>query len=739
MELQILIKQTQQYDKAGNQIYYQGSTVNTLSATTGTLPTARQWNPYGTYIDVTADVASDPFKTRLTWTAERDNEGYITPGVSNSKKSFSGTILLNGTAYQLIKQWLIDDVSGAYNSVDVMIRHIDGNAKECGEYINYIIKATDIQYCEDNICQFDVNLKQRDEPMNCIRSTFVYDNWQGWFQEQPAGGKKHPRFSYCNEQRPNGILVMLWYMSGVVVVPTLLFMIPLFIALNGIFAVINVIIGIIKTIIAIVGGNDPDDVDWTTIEYFDFQGIADSLGAYYVESAGCGREHTAPLVRDYITNVCDKCGIEVDHLSAPIFFAQSITFETPYGQENYTNPYYNVCYFNAPVERGLRRFASLNALRAIPNNTTYYLYDNRPLLTLDMMLDQLKEAFNAEWKVVNGKLYFQRKDWFRAADKPYVLDLSERGADRPELVQGICMEWNEQKIPAAVEGMYSLDASDKPGNEAHKQQNYVLSYGDASQNPVFDGIQDKKTVFGAAAFRLDGTREDYIMDAFQVTVNGSFLTPFLAGLMFDFVKPSFVEYADYALLLESETAVNPKLIVWDGASYENAKAIKEPSAWPILNYGMPDISTDYNGTAWNIRHAPKTFVRGSGLTLPPNQPGYYLVTDFFGAREYKQPALLVNYPMYFEPQFRGNMWDRFHWIDDPRQRGLPIRSFNLKLQLCCELLKRLQVFGDGSAIVLGEKIALPNGRDGVITEISVSYDPTDTYGQWVEIKGNVYG
>lgn len=719
-------------------MYYQGSTVNTLSPVTGTLPLARQWPGYGNYIDVSRDAASNVMKTRLTWTAERDNEGYITPGVSQNKKAFSGTISLNGEAYRLIKKWLIEDVSALFNTVDVMIRHIDSNGKPCGEYINYIIKATDISNCEDGICQFDVNLKQRDEPMNCIRSTLITDNWQGWFQSQPAQGKKHPRFSYCNEQRPNGMLVMLWYVTGMVVVPTLLFLIPVFIGVNGIFAIINVILGLIRTIHAIIGGNDPKDVDWRTLPYFG-TGLIDALGAYFVESAGCGREHPAPLVRDYITNVCSKCGIEVDHLSAPIFFAQNITFETPYGQENYTNPYYNTCYFNAPVERGIRRFASLNALRGIPNNTDYYITGNSPQLTLDMLLDQLKQAFNAEWKIQNGKLYFQRKDWYRAATKPYVFDLTEKGADRGLIVQGICTEWNEQKIPAAVEGLYSLDASDKPGNEAHSQQNYMLSYGDASKVPVFDGIQDKKTVFGAAAFRLDGSREDYIMDAMQVVVNGSFLTPFLAGLMFDFVKPAFVEYADYALLLESETAVNPKLIIWDGASYDNAKAIKEPSAYPILNYGMPDISTLYNNQSWQVHHAPKTKVRGSGLTLPPNQPGYYLVTDFFGAREYKQPALLVNYPMYFEPRYRGNMFDRFHWIDDPNRRGLPLRAFNVKLQLCCDVLKRLQVFGDASSIVLGEKLAMPNGRDGEISEISASYDPTDRYGQWVELKGNIYG
>lgn len=744
MELRLYIKQTQQLDNTGAQIYYQGSSPKDFNVVYGTLPTARQFPNYGNFIDITNDVASDLFKTALTWTAEADNEGFITPGIMNQQRGVTGELAIGDAAYRLIKQWLIDDVSAHLNTVDAMVKHFE-NGVECGSYERYVIKGTDLVICDDGLCQLNVVLKQQDELYNCIRSTIISDDWQGWFRKQPLNGKKHPRFSYCNEQRPNGMMVMLWYITGMVTVPTLLVLIPIMFGLNGIFGVINVIIGIIKTIIAIVGGKDTDEVNWQSIPYFDFQAILDSVGAYFVESAGCGREFPAILIRDYITNVCDKCNVRVDQTTAPLFFSTTAEYEVweNGGRVIKTgyNDYYNLTHLNANTKRGIRRFASLNALRGLPNNTDFYQPENSVLLTLDAFLDTLMPVFNTEWKISNGALYIARKDKFTTTNGAYVLDLRPNGTDRYRIQEGICYESNINKIPAYADGLYSIDPADKAGNEARGQQNGSVEYGNASKIPVFDGKQDKFVPFGAARFRLDGSQEDYIMDAFQVVVNGSFLTPFMAGFMFDFVKPAFEEYADYALLIHDESISLPKLIIWDGNSYENAKAAKFLSAWPILDYAQPDPNLEYNknNDAWHGLHNPETFVRGSGLTLPPSQPGYYLVTDFFGAREYKRPALLPNYNMYFEPRYKGTLWDRFHWIDDPTKTAPALRSFAVKLELCCELLQKLGVFGDGAQIVLGEKVYLPSGRDGIISEITVSYDPANELGKYVEVKGNING
>lgn len=739
MQLKLYIQQTLTYDIQGNRIYYIGNSPQQLQKEQHSVtpfPSGRSFPNHPDWYDVTLHV-SDLHRLKLTWADNKDSNGLTVAGASQLQKSASGTLTFEGEAYRLLKQWLIDDVSAPLNSVDVRILDESCN----NHYLGYTINAADLRWCEENTCTFDVTLKQKDERLNCIKSTLISHNEYKMFETVPANGKKHPRFSYCNEQRPNGLMVMVWWQSGVIILPTLMALIPIMFALNGIFAVINVIVGAVNALIKIITGKPLNTVNWQTIPYFDFAGMRDALGGYFIESAGCGREHPAPLIRDYIENVCKYCNVAVDADSAPVFFSQTITVQSSHGLlEGVHNPHYNACYFHAPVKRGIRRFKSLNALRVFPNNTDYYIQDNRPLLTLDMFLDQIKPLYNAEWRVKNGKLYFQRKDYFLEEEALY--DFTENGADRHKLLEGLCFEWNEQKYPAYTNGIYTNDAADTCGNEAESQMNGFVSHGNVDENPTFEGVRDLRISLGATRFRLDGVSEDYLYDAMQVVVNGSFLTPFLAGLMFDVVGRDIQEYADYALLLKDESCTLPKILIWDGASYENARCVQPHTSRWLANTGLrpPNRNAIYDtGKEWWDQHPENTFVRGSGLTLPPNQAGYYLVTDFFGAREIKKPVMLVNYPMYFEPGYENTLWDWFHWIDDPKINPVMNINWQAKIELCCEDVNALQLFGDLTDIKLGHKVKLPMKyyNEGTITEIEVSYDVTDTGGPYMLFKGTV--
>lgn len=738
--LRIYIKQQDQLNIQGQQIHYAGANPQSLAMTIGGLPQSRQWNNYSNYTDATA-YSSDIQELELTWTEDRDSSGGSTPGAFQSKKSISGNMTFEGEAYRMIRKWLIDDVSAPLNAVDVKI-HDTG----CGVwYEGYDFKATDLRWCEADVCTFDVTLKQKDEALNCIKKTLITDNHQGWFYQTPWAGKKHPRFSYCNEQRPNGMMVMLWWIAATTMAPMMIIMIPILIVLNIIFGVLNVIIGIIKFIVSILGGDDVDKQTWKTIPYFDLQAILDSMAQYYVESAGCGREHPAPLIRDYIKNVCDKCNVTVDDVTAPIFFATHMKIETSgRGLIDTQNHHYNACYFNAPVQRGIRRYRSLNIFGSKPNNTEYYIPDNSPLLFLDQFLDKLKVLYNAEWRIktVNNKphLYFWRKDWF--LNGGYIYDFTTGSEDRNKILEGVCFEWNEVKYPAYTEGLYSDDPVDTCGNEAKRHMNAYVSHGNVDEKPNFEGSLDKCAQFGATRFRLDGVSEDYIFDAMQVVVSGAILTPYIAAWFFELVAPHIKEYADYALLLRDETCSLPKVLIWDGQSFENARAVKPFSGYPIdpaNGPAMPNMNPKYNGTPWHDKHPPETFVRGSGLTLPPNQPGYYLVTSLTGLWEIKRPALLCNYFMYFEPGYEDSMWDWFHWIDDPLRNPTMQQSWRVKMELCCDDIKKLGVGDDAGGIALGAKVKLPAQfyQDGKIKEITLNYKPSNPEGPFIELKGTL--
>ncbi len=757
MQLKIKIKQAIQYQaKTGAQGYYQPQTANnpqSILFTTGTLPPLRQWPNYGNYIDITGD-AGDLSKLKLTWTTERDSSGVSMPGALQPKKSSSGSLTFEGDAYKHLKAWLIDDISAPLNSVDVSIEHVG-----CGVYENYAIKATDLRWCEGTQCTFDVTLKQRDEPLACIQRTMIWHDHQGWFREGNTITKKHPRFSYCNEIRPNGKLVVQWFNMAIFVTFLFGFVASLILMWNPFVTLIQ---GIISFINKAFGASLS-----SPLQTISFDDLKKAWGDQFVESAGCGREHPAPLIRDYVENVCSYCNIKVDATTADIFFASNITIQTSNpdrpdsnnGVVTADNPHYNACYLFPQTKRGVRRFGNfgIGALfgRTEPNTSDYWLQDNAPILTLDLFLDQLKSIYNAEWMIksinIGGQLvphlYFKRKDFFYQGPGNYIYDLTTNGVDRMKIVEGICYEWNGKTTPAYCQGIYEADPVDTCGNEARIQMNDIISFGNVDDNPSFGGVLDKTAQFGATKFRLDGASTDYVFDAMQVVINSNSLNFFVGGIIKS-AYPQIEEYADYALLLRDETCALPKILIWDGASYENAKCGRYYYGHAAAGV-EPQMNNKFNGTVWSTKHKPETFVIGGNLSLSKakaNPDGKYRV-QYAGNIIADQPARTVNYPMSFDTGFYDTLWDWFHWIDDPRLNPVLNQKWSVKLELCCDDLKvydsngnrRLGVFNDAGQIALGEKVKLPTKYypDGRITEITVSYDPTDTYGQYIELKGTL--
>lgn len=702
----------------------------------GALPVARQWPNYPQFINTTNNV-SDIHQLKLTWSMQRDDTGNVVSSQNQLKKSASGTLTFEGQAYDLIKQWLINDVSASLNSIEVKIEEVG-----CGTFEGYIIKSQDINWCEGGVCEYQLILKQQDEAYNCLKRTLITDNWQGWYQKVPSGGKKHPRFSYCNEIRPNSSIVMQWYITIVIFTTFLMFLIPMLLVINSILWILNAIKNILGT-------------SWNIPSTINMNNIMDGLSTLFVESAGCGREHPASLMRDYISNVCDRCGIIVNANTAPIFFAPNITINTSTGVETGANEYYNLAYVNIPVKRGLRRFRKMSLAYGFQDpNDEYWIPDNDPLHTLDTLLDEVLPNFNHEWKVKNGQLIIKRKDEMNT--QGYIYDFRDGSADRSKVVEGICFEPKGDKFPAYCTGIYIPDGADSCGNEAGNVNGaghmngivpFVATTGNNGLpiNPNFEGVLNKSTKAGAAKFRFDGTSGDYISDALQVIINGNGfnINPFAALSVIQIVADNIAEYADNVLLLQSETAIQPKLLIWDGLSYENARAIKTKACWPgAAPQPIPDINNYYNPNSipWNARHYPDTSVLGQSLTFPASPNGIYRVEDTLGILSIiDKSAILMNFPMFFEPFYKGTLWDRFHWIDDPNRNPVMNYTFRVKIRLCCEDVQKLGLLNMASGIVLNERVKLPFGfnQEGVIKEITISYDPSDELGRWIELRGEL--
>lgn len=724
--------------------YYSGLNPQSLTFVPGTLPQARQWPNYGKYTDVTTYI-SDAQTLTLKWSEDNDEFGNtISEDGKGQKQSSSGSIIFESYAFELIKKWLIDDISAKFNSIDVMIEDV-----ECGRYLNWQIKSKDIVFCEDANCSFDISISQVDDPLTCIQRTLINDNWQGWFQQNPSNNKKHPRFSYCNEIKPNSTLIIQMVLFGLVIS---IFTVIAFIIgtiYNIIAAVINVVISIINFIKSLgFGGGSIDP-----LPYFSYGDFIDAIGVYFTEMMGCGREHPAPLIQDYISNVCTKCGVAVNADTAPLFFADTLTLETSNrGQITVANPHVRACYLMADRKRGIRRFENLNLVTGytIRNLKDWYLEENAPNIFLDKFLDQLKPLYNYEWRIRNVNnsgiltptLFIFRKDQFRDASSGYLYDVSMKGADRYKVIEGICYEQNGTQTAAMLKGIYQLDAADTCGNEATSYMNDSILFGNIDNNPNLIDEKIKNANFGATRFTLDGVSNDYRLDALQTT---SSIMMFIAmtGLylvikpIFNSIVVNMSDFGDYALLLKDDVITLPKILIWDGGSIDNARAVRQYYA-TANNGAQPQINPAYNLNthSWDTRHRPDTFVIGSNLTPATSPYGSYRVADISTTLvNITRPAMLPNYPMYFAHDFYDTLWDWFHFIDDPNRNVILDRDFNFKIENCCPDLKRLKVFDAAGEIQLGAKVKLGDGSDGVIREISVSYKTSDRMGQFVEIRG----
>lgn len=775
-QLTIQLRKRQLQDIYGNNIYYSGINPLSLAQTIGTIDST--WYDFTDYVDGLQDI-------KLEWSVQRSDGGKLQAGQYAPVKGVSGTLSFERNAYDFIKAHLIDDVAASLNEIEVQITDTS-----CGNYIGYSIKSSQLTWCEVNaLCKYDITLKQIELYTNCIQRTIISDNWQGWFQDEPAGGKKHPRFSYCVEKRPNWSLVLEWYLVAIVaVLYTLIYTVfyPILLLVYAIITVINTIITAINTLPGISIPLIPASPPATPV------GILEAWATLMIEAGGCGREVPAPLIRDYISNVCDKCGIRYDATTIDIFFAPEITLTHSDGVlHTEPNPHYNACYYFPSVQRGVRRFRKLNLLigNSDPDTTTYYQPANAPLLSLDMFLDQLKNHYNAQWQLreVAGVpyLYFKRKDWFR--EQAPIYDFSFGGADRSKIIEGICYTPQEVKIPASCGNLYKNDPSDKCGTEARWYYNGdPISFNFTTQNPLFKGILDKETDFSPVKFNCDGASTNYLYDALQVCYASLFTGPgvFLGFAIYPIVGNFIERYANYAVLQQTEQISAPKIIIWDGDTgnpgdpdFLNARSYRDkinlggtvftightPIDGTVSGIGKPDINTRYPSEVpnippsltlavpstipapldWVVVHPMKTDVIGRIMgTTPPT--GVYAVVDPVGTTIIPAAAILVNYAMYFEPHYKGTLWDWFHWIDDPYRYPKLNKDWEVKIPLCCDDLNRLNLLGTQNGQNLLQPVLLdtPFYNQGIITGIEASYeigddDDNQSTGQYIKIKGEV--
>lgn len=652
--LRIYLRHRQLQNETGN-VVVQCTNDNTAEYVPGNVDT--------TWMEVT-ETTRGLDKLNLSWdNVNSGTSGETTetnPGGSNYDKGISLALTFNDAAYQFIYDWLLASPCGILNAVEVMIT--DELCKK--RFRTFEIKADALTYAPFGApCEFEVKLREADPVWHCVHKTFIWDNWQEWFID--GSTKQHPTFLTGVEPRPR-------------------------------------LLGSARIGLSIFGRTIP------------------VVSLIFNESDDAFRRHLnvdnfvdAPLVRDIISNVADKCGLSVDTI-----------FHDP------ASPYYDLCLYY-PLSGAVH----VNETDTVTAPALWFHFENRWNITLAEFLDKLKPVFKAEWYVTpNNSLVFKPKAEF--LNTAPIVDLTDPANSHLWDKTSLHYTFNGAKKPAYGRYQYQIDASDLASQEAQPLYNDIIDFDGPENNLMLEGNVANNFEFAPTGAIRDGrAKEDYLIRTISegetvayalVIILAVIIAALIAGVV---SAPAGAALAAFlaiwviniaakasdlrdlfgsdvytgAVRLTSEQVATPRLLIWDGESMNRAKMIATAP-------GDIDPNPFYN---------------------PDAEP--YTTRNKF---QYG-PAAIYNYPMYFDGYFLGNLYPEFHDpIDNPLKSLANNQTFELDGYLCCELLEALGVWDDTFARI-GYFIKIEE-RDSYDVLGRLEHFETDYDNEKIPLRGRVY-
>lgn len=417
----------------------------------------------------------------------------------------------------------------------------------------------------------------------------------------------------------------------------------------------------------------------------------------------------APLIRTYIENVALKCGLSMDTI-----FDEGEEWE-------------NVCLYYP--QAGFMHESDEND--AVSPELTYH-FDNRWLITIAELFDKMKNVFAAEWYVTpNNTIVFKHTKELISLDPIY-----DFTADGAEAIYGLRYSFNGDKKPAYGRYQYTDDGSDLASQEMSTLYSDIIDYDGAANNPMLEGERTKNIEFAPTGFVRDGRSKDYmellirdgktgalillglVVVIIAALTTGGITAPAavaLAVLLAVWVinitnktnnqLDTFVNEPTYsgAVRLTSEQVLTPRLILWDGLSKERAKVVAE------INLPQPNTFYNPDSVIYNIKNKI----------------------------DQDNPDLNVyNYPLYFDGDFKNNLFDKYHdEIDNPLKSLETHQDAKWYVDACPSMLHLFGVFENefaqiGKIVKLEER----NNYDVFVRIGNIAFD-ADT--NQIRLKGKV--
>jgi hypothetical protein len=490
----------------------------------------------------------------------------------DSAFSFAPELTVVGSTYDYIKQQIINAVNPNIAGIEVLVYDTCCLNSDGTNRLLFTgkIEGGSVRWCTFPTCEAQVTIVDNSQDALAIRCLKEHFPWSDINGYDVF--RVAPWMYYCNDPKPAAIQEAIMILG-----------IFVFIVGTPIFALLQ--LG------NIIAGNG--------------QNIFEDLTNLIV---GCGRRHLTPYLDSQFKNLCQLCNIGY----------QSSLFDVG-------GYYHNTVRLDAAYVPGIR---------AYPWETfgeRVYNLDNKPNLNGIQFLDELKQL-NIDWRVVNGVLQIERKDYFAGVEWFNTSNL------QPDQLLSICYESLAERPASYAEYEYSLDGVDNSGDEVRRKWVDRVIDWNGSNNPQQLGLFSKKLLYGAAQFRDDWAAPDIN------PIDKTFYTTF-----YPLAQDAENRWAMY---ISKGVLTYPKLINLQSVIGQNLN-----NANFSRGYGVPDLIPMSNGKflfnyRWHIKENPIVAANG---------------------------------------QSYDTAYQKLFYIDDPRLTTVKTRKVTISVTADCDLLDTLDV------------------------------------------------
>ena len=368
----------------------------------------------------------------------------------DSAFSFAPELTVVGDTYEYVKQQIINAPNPNIAAIQVLIYDTCCTNPDGSDRLLFTgkIEGGSVRWCTFPTCEAQVTVVDNSvdaEAIRCLKNHLIWDRAEKADGSGLSLGintfRRAGLMEYCNDVRPGAAQEA--FMIIAIIFKVVLS--PIIIAILIVQTIINLIANI-----PLSEGND-------LFEYLDNLVV------------GCGFAHVTPFMHSYMKNVCDICGLGF----------QSSLFDV--------GGYYH---------NTVRLDASYLSSR---DNTPYQSFDlNKPNLNGIQFLDELKQ-FNIEWRVVNGVLQVERKDYFVGVEWFNTDNLQN------DQLLSICYESLGERPAAYAEYIYPKDGVDNTGAETAPKWSQKVFDWNTTNNPQQTGLFSRNFTFGSSQFRADAS------------------------------------------------------------------------------------------------------------------------------------------------------------------------------------------------------------------------------------------